>query len=474
VSHRLGDARAPRSTPRASAVQRQDVTQNDRPYPLGGMRGGAELGYAPPVTAPGWFPDAQNPSCLRWWDGNVWTAHTRPADGAAVPAANPFMSPAVPVVAPVPPNLQAAVYEAEARLVGLRRELESVEEAIDIQSFGFYRPKYGFQSSDQYAIRLEQVRGQQKHMIKMDTATFCDTPWKVDGSAAEGRKMIQRMSKLMLRAFNGECDAAIAKARYDNVVKLDQRITKSCEEVNKLGHSNRVMITRPYYELKLAELHLVHEHREKVQEEKEEQKRIRDELREQEKARAEIERAQADAEKDEERHEKALVKARAELASAMGAQHDKLEALVTRLETDLKDAIDRKAKAIARAQLTKSGHVYVLSNIGSFGEGIYKIGMTRRLEPLERVDELGSASVPFPFDVHAMIYSEDAPQLENALHKEFSSRRLNRVNLRREYFQVTLDEVRGAIQKHHALVTFVLTPEAEEWRKTRAMLEATP
>lgn len=239
-------------------------------------------------------------------------------------------------------------------------------------------------------------------------------------------------------------------------------------------HPNQITITQSYYDLKLAELHLVHEHREKTHEEKEEQKRIREEMREEEKANEDIERLKVQAEKDESVHAKALAKARAELGDATGKQHEKLESLVARLENELKDALDRKAKAIARAQLTKSGHVYVLSNLGSFGEGVYKLGMTRRLEPLDRVHELGDASVPFPFDVHAMIYSENAPGLENALHREFASRRLNRVNLRREYFRVTLDEVRAAIEKHHALVTFVLTPEAEEWRKTQAMLDATP
>lgn len=228
--------------------------------------------------------------------------------------------------------------------------------------------------------------------------------------------------------------------------------------------------------MKLAELHLVHEHREKVQEEREEQKRIREELKDEQKAREEAERAQADAECEEQKKRTALEKAQADLAAAVGtaAQHARLESLVARLETELKGALDVKAKAIARAQLTKSGHVYVLSNVGSFGEGICKIGLTRRLDPYERVEELGDASVPFSFDVHAIIYAEDAPALENALHKEFAERRVNMVNARKEYFRVTLDDIRVAVEKHHGLVTFVLTPEAEEWRKTRSMLEAGP
>ncbi|MCC7537536.1 MAG: DUF4041 domain-containing protein [Deltaproteobacteria bacterium] len=361
-----------------------------------------------------------------------------------------------------------------AALKAAKQELESVEEALEIQSFGFYRPRYGFESSEQYVARLKAVRDEQQAMIKEDRAAPCETTWTVGGSAAEGKKMVKQQAKLMLRAFNGESDAAIAKVRYDNVTKLEQRVKKAFDDLNKLGGVQRVFIAARYLDLKLAELYLVHEHREKVQAEKDEQKRIREQMREEQKAEEELARAKAEAEKDEEQKSAALEKARLQLAEAEATskQHAKLESLVTRLETELKDALDRKAKAIARAQLTKSGHVYVLSNIGSFGEGVYKIGMTRRLDPFERVDELGDASVPFPFDVHAIIFAEDAPGLENKLHQAFASRRVNGVNLRKEYFRVTLDEVRVEVEKLHGLVTFTLSAEAEEYRKTLAAVDA--
>lgn len=359
-----------------------------------------------------------------------------------------------------------------AALKAAKQELESVEEALDIQSFGFYRPRYGFESSEHYVAQLKKIRDEQQAMIKDDRAAPCETTWTVGGSAAEGKKMVKQQAKLMLRAFNGESDAAVAKVRYDNVAKLEQRVKKAFDDINKLGGVQRVFIAARYLDLKLAELYLVHEHREKLQEEKEEQRRIREQMREEQKAEEELARAKAEAEKDEEQKSVALEKARLELAAAEATskQHAKLESLVTRLETELKDALDRKAKAIARAQLTKSGHVYVLSNIGSFGEGVYKIGMTRRLDPFERVDELGDASVPFPFDVHAIIFAEDAPGLENKLHQAFASRRVNGVNLRKEYFRVTLDEVRVEVEKLHGLVTFTLSAEAEEYRKTLAAM----
>jgi hypothetical protein len=224
--------------------------------------------------------------------------------------------------------------------------------------------------------------------------------------------------------------------------------------------------------LKLEELYLVHEHREKVQAEREEQHRIKEQMREEERALREIENAKKQAELDEASKGKALETAKLQLADAEGHQVGRLQAIVDRLEAELKDALERKAKAIARAQLTRSGHIYVLSNIGSFGEGVYKIGMTRRLDPLERVRELGDASVPFGYDVHAIIYSEDAPALENKLHAHFRSKRVNMANARREFFKATLEEIRQAVEAHFGIVTFVTVPEAEEYRKTVSMIEA--
>ncbi|MBL9024374.1 MAG: DUF4041 domain-containing protein [Myxococcales bacterium] len=446
---------------------------------LGSISGQHAGHAAPPQAQPGgWYaaPPAQQPWSPPAHGQYPPPSTTQPA--AYPPAPQPAHYPQAPAYTPAPQpspatapaSTETAISEAEQRLAALRRELESVEEALEIQSFGFYKVRYGFESSREYTERLKDVREQQKLAIKKGTATACDANWTVDGSAAEGRKMVAQQSKLMLRAFNGECDAAIAKVRYDNVVVLEDRLRKSHTEINKLGESKKISITDQYFELKLSELRLVHEHREKVHEEKEEQKRIKEQMREEQKAREEIERAQEEAEQEEARSQKALEKARADLDASTGKQHEKLEALVNKLETELQSALDRKAKAIARAQLTRSGHVYILSNLGSFGDGIYKIGLTRRLDPYERVDELGDASVPFPFDVHAIIFAEDAPGLENRLHQRFADRRVNLVNMRKEYFRVTLDEIRDAVEKEHGLVSFVLTAEAEEYRKTVAKL----
>jgi hypothetical protein len=364
---------------------------------------------------------------------------------------------------------ETGLERTSAELAKLRNELVDVGDAAELQSFGVYHPHYDFEEAEHYAARLKEMREKQKSLIKSDLAVTCSRDWTVDGSRAKGLKMVKEHTKLMLRAFNGDCDAAITKVKYNNILNTEKRIERSFAAVNRLGKTKNMQIAQTYLHAKLAELRLVHEHREKQQEIKEEQRRIREQMREEERAQRELAQATERAEKDEQQYTEKLEKAKQELAQADARAQSKLQALVDSLEQRLKEALDRKAKAISRAQLTRSGHVYVLSNIGSFGEQVYKIGMTRRLEPLDRVKELGDASVPFKFDVHAMIYCEDAPRLENALHKYFADRRVNKVNLRREYFRVTLDEIRQAVAKQHGIVTFRTVPEAEEYRKTVAI-----
>jgi hypothetical protein len=364
---------------------------------------------------------------------------------------------------------QAKYYENY--VAQLKADVEAVEEARSLQEFGFYRPRYDFASSELYANRLDDIRARQKRMLSEKKACTCDTEWTVDGDKREGKKMVDQQIKLMLRAFNGESDAAVAKVSYSNVVSLENRLRKSFDQINALGEAKRIYLDRDFFNLKYEELHLAYEYQRKKQDEKEEQRAIREQMKEEEKVAKEIDKARESAERDEAVKSQALERARAELAATAGQQTAKLQTLIERLENELKDALDRKAKAIARAQLTKSGHVYILSNIGTFGEGVYKIGMSRRLEPLDRVAELGGASVPFPFDVHAMIYSENAPELENLLHRHFAHRRVNLVNLRREFFRITLDEIRAAVAENFGKVTFVLEPEAEQYRLTVAKLK---
>lgn len=362
------------------------------------------------------------------------------------------------------------ILDLNGKLSTLRKELSDTVEEVDIQEYGFYKPKYSFPDSKGYKQRLDEIIAKQKIMIKNKTAVICSTEWTVDGNRAKGIAMTNDNIKVILRAFNGECDSAIAKVKYNNVHTMEKRIEKSFEQVNKLNTRNHCSIVYDYLMLKIQELHLNHEYHEKLQEEKEEQKAIKEQMREEEKAQREFERAVAKAQKDEEMAKKALEEAKAQLEKVHGEKSDKLMLKIEELQRKLEEAEANNERAVSMAQMTRSGYVYVISNIGAFGENIYKIGMTRRLEPLDRVRELSSAAVPFKFDVHAMIYSTDAPELENQLHKEFDHKRVNKINNRKEFFKVSIDEIEKSVDKIHGS-EFRLTKlaEAREFRETKAM-----
>jgi hypothetical protein len=354
----------------------------------------------------------------------------------------------------------------------LEREISLYQDSLDITSYGLYKPQYSFDNSEQYKRQLDDNYEAQKQLIKDGTAVICAAEWTVGGSKAEGKRMTNQYNKLMLLAFNGECDSLIAKVKWNNAEKTKERIQKAFENINKLGTTQQSSITREFLSLKLQELSLTYEYARKKQEEKEEQQRIREQMREEEKAQRELERAQRDAEDEERRYQKALDKAKQDLGTASAGNVDLLNEQIKQLEEKLKTAQIQKQRAISLAQLTKVGHIYVISNRGSFGEDVYKIGMTRRLDPLDRIRELGDASVPFQFDVHAIIYSENAPQLEYELHRKFGDRRLNRINNKKEFFKVTLDEIEQFVNEHtNASIEFTKLAEAREYRETLAILE---
>lgn len=356
-----------------------------------------------------------------------------------------------------------AMYDA------LRKELALVEENLEIQSFGVYKPHLDFKTSEEYKAKLERNYEKQKALIKDDKAARCTTEWSVGGSRREGERMTKQYTKLMVRAFNGESDACTLKVKWNNVVVMEERIRKTYEAINKLGTSHNIFITQDYLDIKIEELRLTHELEEKLYREKEEQRRIQEQMREEEKVQREIEQAKKEAEDEEKRYQKALEKARVELEKAKGEEFDELNEKIKGLEQQLQQAHEEKERAIARAQLTKSGHVYVISNIGSFGENVFKIGMTRRLEPFDRIKELGDASVPFAFDVHAMVYSENAPELEGKLHDFFERKRINLVNERKEFFNVSIEELEEFAKANNQFITITKLAEAQEYRETLAL-----
>lgn len=362
----------------------------------------------------------------------------------------------------------------------LQKDISLLEEKSYLESFGFYESKYDFEELRQYETALSTIKDEQKKLILANVAATCSQEWTVEGSRAAGKKMENEKLQLMLRAFNGECDAAILKVKYNNVATMENRIRVSFKKINKLGQSVSCAISEQYLDKKLKELFLVFEYQEKKQEEKEEQRRIKEQMREEERARKEIEAELRKTEDEEAKYNLALESARQEMSEASEKQKIKLEAKIQQLEQALSEAELRRERAISRAQMTKSGHVYVISNVGSFGEDVYKIGMTRRLEPEDRVNELGDASVPFPFDIHAMIYCENAPELENLLHKRFHLSRVNQINERKEFFKVSIASIAKAVEEissqnhtvNAAQLHFTLLAEAAEYRKSLAKVRA--
>ena len=353
----------------------------------------------------------------------------------------------------------------------LRKEVSIFESKLDLIEFGLYEPVYNFEKSDDYRSEQNKIIELQKSMISNDTAAICHTQWTVEGSEAKGKAVVKVYKKLMLRAFNGESDVLIAKVKWNNVNQMKERMQKIFDAINKLGEGFKVNLNDVYLDLKRKELILEHEYQTKRQQEKEEMRAIQEELREEEKAKREFEQAQKEAEKEEASYQKALDKARKEIELTTGEKHDKLQSQIEQLEIELKEAQEKKERALSMAQQTKRGHVYIISNIGSFGENVYKIGMTRRLEPTDRVKELGDASVPFQFDIHAMIYSDEAPRLENELHRAFNNKKVNMLNNRKEFFNVTLDEIEEKAKEIGLVAEFSRLPEAMEYRETLAILD---
>ena len=366
--------------------------------------------------------------------------------------------------------LQVEIDNTESALTELKKQVSILEDEANIQSYGLYEPKYDFGESSLYKTEIDNIRKKQKAMIRDKTAIICRTEWVVDGSKVKGRQKTNQQIRLMARAFNGECDSIIPKVKYNNYSRIEDRIRSAYKAINKLGETQTSYISLEYRDLKFEELRLVHEYQEKLQAEKEEQYRIREQIREEQRAQRELEKAQEEAEKEERRYQIALDKARREIEKSTGEKHTKLQSEVQRLNELLLEAQANKERAMSRAQMTRSGHVYIISNIGSFGEHVYKIGMTRRLDPEDRITELGGASVPFRFDIHAMIYSEDAPTLENALHQMLEKRSVNRINARKEFFDVSLEEIEEIVRQQDVNAEFIRIPFAEEFRKTQAII----
>lgn len=369
--------------------------------------------------------------------------------------------------------LHAKIEKGEIELNELMGGIDLYSRLDEYTAHGhFDMPKYLYETSARYAEEIKDIRQQQKDMIKDKAAiTFPETT-VISNDKALNKKILNGQVKLMLTAFNIECDLLIGKVSPSSFGRTLERIEKQANTLEKSAATLECGFDIDYIELKFEECKLQYQYTLKKQEEVAEQKLIKEQIREEQRAIKEFEKAVADAEKEEKMYRNLLDKAQEELAKATDQERSAMEERIMLLELQLSEAQAREERAKSMAEQTRKGHVYVISNIGSFGENVYKIGLTRRLEPMDRVKELSSASVPFPFDVHAMIYTDDAPALETALHREFSTKRVNAVNLRKEFFSVDLDEIKEAVEKIAGVeAEFKMTALAEDYYESLRLVE---
>lgn len=358
--------------------------------------------------------------------------------------------------------------QLDLELADKKKQIIVIDEEILLESFALYKPKFTFTKSEEYKNRLEQIRENQKQLIKSGQAVTANENWTVNNSRSEGKKMVNDMKKLLIRSFNNECDYCVDNVKFNNMESSEKRIEKSYEVLNKLGRIMSARISDSYRKLKYDELHLSHEYQEKKQEEKEEQKRIREELREQQKLEQEIRQAREKIAKEKKHFAQAIKDLEARLLNHLNANE---AGLINEKLSEMKDQLqelEKEEKTIDyREQNAKAGYVYIISNIGAFGENVFKIGMTRRLEPMDRIDELGDASVPFYFDVHALIFSDNAPALEGKIHQHFHSNRLNKLNRRKEFFRADIHEIEKVVRDNYdKVVDIVKEAPAAHYRES--------
>ncbi len=311
--------------------------------------------------------------------------------------------------------------------------------------------------------KLKEARAHSAAMVKAGTAATCDYVEAYRRNTAIA---------FVVDAFNGKVDSILSKSKQENYGKMEQQIRDAFFLVNRNGSAFRkARITEEYLLSRLEELRWAVIVKELRTKELEEQRRIREQIREEERARREYEKAQREAEKEAAMLAKAMKKAKKLLEQANAEERAKYEAQIIELSSRLKEVEEKGQRALSLAQQTKRGNVYIISNIGSFGENVYKVGMTRRLDPMDRVRELGDASVPFAFDVHAIIESNNAPALEHQLHQELALMQMNKVNPRKEFYKVPLTYIRTLVERHGLSVTWTMAAEAAEYRETLAIEE---
>ena len=463
------------------------------------------------INAPssGWYTDPLDPSgsTMRFWNGSVWSSEVRPK--MEPPSGDPIVDlkdqPTITSNIPSLPDpdsrrglfggkkdleaenlqlrevlnsigveqrdlLRREIEQLSARKTHLTVELGQIEsqlvktsDAQMLQEVGIYQYQHPLQNSVEYKDQLAKIDEETKALVKSNKAVTAITSWTVNGSPKEGQKMVREVSKLMLRAYVAEADNCVRSLKPSNRDSMIDRLTKTRATIAKLGQSMQIKISDDFHKLKIQEIRTTSDFLKKKEEEKESEKEIRAQLREEEKVAKEIAAEKAKLEKERQK----IVTALTQMQENNGASDEKHLSGIQEMQATLASIDSGLTGLTERAANTKAGHVYVISNVGAFGSRIIKIGMTRRMDPEDRVKELSDASVPFKYGIHALFFSNNAAGLETALHQKFADKRVNLVNKKREFFFVSPSQVRDAlVELDGHVLEFNEQPDDDEFRQS--------
>lgn len=361
-------------------------------------------------------------------------------------------------------------------LTKLHEAYANAEAQVSLIKAGLSPPNFKIDDDESLKSAIREIRDKQHELISNQRATSSMTNWEWFGSKSDGQKLIKIYNKLMISAFNAEFDMARSKMRYGRYDVAINKLRASIKALEKLAETVNVVISSEYLSTKEEELKIWYTDLARKHEEKEAKKKQKALLREQNKT---LGQSSDDDEDEEAEIENQLTTCSEELEKARelakqiaGDDLAKLELKIEKIEEEKRELEAKFERATSQAQITRAGYIYVISNIGSFGEGICKIGMTRRLEPMDRVVELGDASVPYRFDVHTLAFVDDAPRLEKAIHKAFSSKRVNKENHRKEFFFVSPDEVKAVMDNIEIKSSWYFECDAREYRESELLREA--
>lgn len=372
-------------------------------------------------------------------------------------------------------SLNADIENKKDELNKLKEQIELFDDEVEILEKGVYQPRYDFSNAMRYERKLTSIRDNQKLMMQLEKATTVNTEWRVENSKSEGKKLTSKYIKQILRSFNSECDVQINKVTYKNIKTIADRINSIYISLNKLYKMTGVEIKEDYLNLKVEEMYLAYEYAMKKNEEKEflkhEKEVERERKREERLLNEEIKEKKQRLQHEMSHFKKLLKKLNMKLDIVESTKEsESIYKEIQEVQTKIEEKKKAKEELDFRESHLSAGYVYIISNIGAFGKDVVKIGVTRRLEPYERIKELSSASVPFTYDVHALIFSYKAFELEKELHTYFDKYRINKVNARKEFFRVSIDEIEKKLKDYGELtINFNRDVEAIEYYQSQRL-----